>query len=171
MSWFDVIIIVILAGFAWYGFFYGLIRVIGNLIGLIIGAYIAAHYYLNIYNYLARFIPGSAEIGKIIVFILVFTIVSHLISWVIALLEKGFDILSIIPFLKSANRILGLVFGLLEGIFFLGVAAYILNRHLPSGLPLAQWLAGSHMVPLLISVSKILAPFLPQVFNKIQNLV
>ncbi len=171
MVWFDIVIIIILAGFAWYGFFYGLIRAVGNLIGLIVGAYIAAHYYLDVYAYLDKIIPGNVGIGKIVVFILCFTVVSRLVSWIISLIERGFDLISIVPFLKSANRLLGLAFGLLEGIFALGVAAYILTRHLPAALPLARWLEDSMLAPWLIKVSKLLAPFLPEVFNRIQNLV
>ncbi len=171
MSWFDVVIIVILAGFAWYGFFYGLIRAVGNLIGLIVGAYIATHVYVRVYEFLDKFIPGNADIGKVLVFVIIFTVVSRLISWLITLLEQLFNVISIIPFLKTANRLLGLVFGLAEGIFALGVAFYILNRHLPEAIPLARWLGNSHLAPWLIKVSKLLAPILPEVFNRLQSFI
>lgn len=171
MSWFDIVIIVLLAGFAWYGFFFGFIRVVGNLIGLIAGAYVAVKIYLPAYELLNRLIPGDVEVGKVIVFIICFSLVSRLVSWIIVLLEQAFNLISIIPFLKSANRLLGLAFGLIEGILSLGIAAYILSRHLPNAIPLAQWIGKSTIAPWLITVSKILAPILPQVFNRIQTLI
>lgn len=171
MSWFDIIIIIILAGFAWYGFFSGLIRAVGGLLGLLIGAYIAVKFYIPLYNLLDKFIPGTPEAGKVVVFIICFSLVSRVVSWLIVLLEQGFNLISIIPFLKSANRLLGLVFGLLEGVLVLGIAAYILSRHLPEALPLAKWLDTSKLAPWLIYISKILAPLLPQVYNRLQSLI
>lgn len=171
MSWFDITIIIILAGFAWYGFFFGLIRVIGDLVGLIVGAYVASRIYLPVFEYLDRFLPGSPEIGKIVVFVLCFSIVSRLISWLVTLLEQVFNVVSIIPFLKTANRLLGLAFGLIEGILSLGIAAYILTKHAPSAFPLAKWIDGSTVAPWLIKASKILAPLLPEIFGRLQSFI
>jgi len=171
MSWFDIVIIVILAGFAWYGFFFGLIRVIGDLVGLIVGAYVAGKIYVPVFEFLDRFIPGSPGLGKVIIFILCFSIISRLVSWLVALLEQGFNLISIIPFLKTANRLLGLAFGIVEGILSLGIAAYILTKHLPAVFPLAQWLEKSELAPWLIKVSKILAPILPEIFGRFQSFI
>jgi uncharacterized membrane protein required for colicin V production len=148
-----------------------LIRAVGNLIGLIAGAYIASHIYLRVYEFLDKIIPGNPDIGKVVVFVVIFTLISRIISWLITLLEQLFNVISIIPFLKTANRVLGLLFGLAEGIFSLGVAFYILNRHLPEAIPLAKWIGHSHLAPWLIKVSKLLAPILPEVFNRLQNLI
>ncbi len=171
MSWFDITIIIILAGFAWYGFFFGLIRVIGNLVGLIIGAFIANKIYLEVFDFVDKFLPGSVAVGKIIVFVLCFTIISRLIGWVFTLLEKAFNLASIIPFLKTANRILGLVFSLLEGVLAIGIAVYILDRHLPSSIPLVRWLDVSTLSPYLIKISKILAPLLPEIYNRLKAFI
>ncbi len=171
MTWFDINIIIILVGFAWYGFFFGLIRVIGDLVGLIVGAYVAGRIYLPVFEFLDRFIPGSPSLGKVVVFILCFSIVSRLVSWLVTLLEQAFNVISIIPFLKSANRLLGLAFALIEGVLVLGIAAYILTKHLPALFPLAQWLEKSELAPWLIKVSKILAPLLPEIFGRFQSFI
>jgi len=170
MAWFDVVVIIILAGFIWYGFFFGLIMVLGNLTGLIIGAYLAARWYLPIFNWLDRFIPGSPMIGRVIVFIICFGVISRLINWLFILLEQAFNVISVIPFLKTANRLLGLVFGLAEGILILGIIAYLAERHLSSATFLSTWLESSSLAPKLVSLSKIIVPFIPKLIGRLQNL-
>jgi len=170
MAWFDIVVIVILAGFAWYGFFFGFIQVLGNLASLIVGAYLASRFYIPIFNWLDRFIPGSPTTGKIIVFIICFGIISRLVNWAFILLEQAFNVISIIPFLKTANRIVGLVFGLAEGIFLLGVIAYLFDRHLSSISFLSRWLETSSLAPKLIAISKIIAPFIPKLISRLQSL-
>ena len=147
MAWFDIIIIVILAGFAWYGFFFGFIQVIGNLAGLVSGAYLASRFYIPIFNWLDPFIPGSSIIAKIIIFIICFGIISRLVSWLFVLIEQAFKVISIIPLLKTANRVLGLIFALAEGIFILGIVAYLFNRHLPAAAFFAKALEKSSLTP------------------------
>lgn len=171
MFWLDIILVIILAGFLWYGFFFGLIRLIGDLLGLIAGAFVASRFYIPLYELLDRFLPGSPGIGKVIVFVVIFGIASRLVSWLFMLLEQGFNLISIIPFLKSANRLLGVVLGLVEGVLILGIIAYLLQKHLPAAVPLTSWLEASLIAPWLITVSKILAPILPEVFNRLQSFV
>lgn len=171
MSWFDIILIIVLAGFLWYGFFFGLIRLIGDLLGIVAGAFVATHVYIPLYNFLDPFLPGNAEIGKVVVFVVCFGIASRLVAWLFMLIERAFDLLSIVPFLKSINRLLGLILGLIEGVLILGIIAYLLQKHLPSSLPLNDWLSHSVIAPWLIMVSKILAPILPKVFDRIQSFV
>jgi membrane protein required for colicin V production len=171
MTWLDIAIIIILAGFLWYGFFFGLIRLIGNLVGLIIGAYLASRFYLPIFNFISHYLPGHPELFKIIIFILCFSIIAHLVGYLFILLEKLFNVVAIIPFLKTINRLLGAVFGLAEGIFILGIVAYFLNKNLPSITLFSKWLDASSLVPRLINVSKIMAPYLPTLFNHIKSLL
>lgn len=171
MTWLDIGIIIILAGFLWYGFFFGLIRLIGNLVGLIVGAYLASRFYLPIFNWASHFIPGRPELLKVIIFILCFSIITHLVGYLFILLEKFFDVVSIIPFLKTINRFLGAAFGLAEGVFVLGIIAYFLNKNLPSIALFSKWLAASSLAPRLIQVSKIIAPYLPTLFNHIKSLL
>jgi uncharacterized membrane protein required for colicin V production len=170
MVWFDIAVIVILAGFIWYGFFFGLIRVLGNLISLIVGTYIASHIYLPIFNWLSHFIPLGSIVGKVIIFIACFSLVTHLVNWLFVLIEKAFNVVSIIPFLKTANRILGLAFGLVEGIFILGIITYLFNHNLPNTTFLSHWLATSSLAPRLVDVSKLIVPFIPKLISRLQAL-
>ena len=48
---FDAILLIILAGFVFYGLFFGLIKTLGSLAGVIVGAFIASHFYLSVFNF------------------------------------------------------------------------------------------------------------------------
>jgi hypothetical protein len=41
----------------------------------------------------------------------------------------------------------------------------------PSGMSVAKWLDSSAIVSFLIGFSKILAPFLPEIYKKIQSFI
>ncbi len=170
MNWFDILIIIFLAGFLWYGFFFGLIIVLGNLFGLLIGAYGAIRFYLPIFNWLDSFLPLSPTWGKLFVFLIVFTLLHRLVSWLFVFLEKGFNLISVVPFLKTINRFLGAALGLAEGVFLLGVLAYLFDRHLPTTHFLSQWLTKSDLTPWLIKISKIIMPYIPKLINFLQTL-
>lgn len=170
MAWFDILVIVILAGFVWYGFFFGFIQVLGNLAGLLVGAYLAARLYVPIFNWLGHFIPGSPMTVKIIIFILCFGIISRLVNWLFILIEQAFKVISIVPFLKTANRILGLVAGLIEGIIILGIITYLFDRYLPATNFLTSWLANSSLAPKLVIISKFIVPFIPKMISRLQSL-
>jgi uncharacterized membrane protein required for colicin V production len=71
---FDIILLIILAGFVFYGFFFGLIRAVGMLAGLLVGAWIASRYYLSVFSWVDQWWPGNPNIGKIICFIICFSV-------------------------------------------------------------------------------------------------
>ena len=112
LSIFDVILTIILSGFVFYGLFFGLIRVMGGIAGVIIGAILASRFYLLAYIYTESIFMGHDYIGHIITFILTFFIIRKLVVLGFAVLDKLFNLISIVPFLSIFNRILGAMFGL-----------------------------------------------------------
>ena len=46
MNWLDLALTIILAGFVFYGLFFGLIKTVGSLAGVVIGAWGASRLYL-----------------------------------------------------------------------------------------------------------------------------
>lgn len=168
---FDVIVIVILAGFVFYGFFFGLIRTVGMLAGILVGAWLASQLYIPVFSLVSKWWPGNPNIGKLVCFIICFSLISHLVSWLFILFEQAFKLATIIPFLKTINRLLGALFGFVEGALALGLVLYVAGRYIPSGLALAKWLDSSAVVSFLVSFSKVLAPMLPQLYKKIQSII
>lgn len=171
MAIFDVIVIVILAGFVFYGFFFGLIRTVGMLAGILVGAWLASKLYLTAYGWVSSWLPGSSNIGKLVCFIICFSIISHTVSWLFILFEQAFKLATIVPFLKTINRLLGALFGFVEGALAIGLVLYVAGRYVPSGMSVAKWLDSSAIVSFLIGFSKILAPLLPEIYKKIQSFI
>ena len=59
--------------------------------------------------------------------------------------------LSCIPFAKSINRLLGSVFGLIEGVIVVGVLLYFSLQYLPE-ITMRTWIEGSSVSNLLVTI-------------------
>jgi uncharacterized membrane protein required for colicin V production len=167
----DIILIVILAGFTFYGLFFGFIRTIGSLIGLLAGLWVASHFYLIAFELGQKIFFGYEGIGKIIAFLLIFTLVNRLVVFGFGLLDNAFDIISIIPFLKSINRLAGGIFGFLMGVIILSVIIYFVTGYPIIGGWLIETLSVSKVVPYLEKIVFLVKPFLPEILNKIKSSV
>ncbi len=164
----DIILIIILAGFVFYGLFFGFIRAIGSIIALLVGLWAASHYYLVVFNWSSELFFGHNNFGKVVVFMLMFSLIDRLAALGFAMLDRTFKIISIIPFLKSINRLAGAVFGLLLGVVVLSVVIYFLSSYPLIGGWLNKLVSGSKVVPYFGKAINIIKPFLPQILDKIK---
>lgn len=170
MVFFDIALIIILAGFVFYGLFFGLIRTVGALLGTLIGIWVASIYYLSAAGLLKNLFFGYTSAGKIITFLVIFILVSSLVKFAFMMLDKAFDFLAIIPFLKTINRLAGAVFGLVLGGFVLGFVFYIILGFPVVGSFLGKLSAKSQVAPYLVKFVEIIKPILPEVLSKVKTL-
>jgi membrane protein required for colicin V production len=168
---FDVVLGLVLLGFVIYGLYFGLIRTLGSLFGIIIGAWVASHFYLMVSEWLKSLFFGYNNLGPVLVFIILFFIINRLVCFVFVMIDRAFDILSIIPFLKSINHLAGAIFGLIEGALILGLIFYVSSRYAIVNNWFGDWLVQSHLVPYLTDFAKILLPLLPEALKKAQSLI
>jgi membrane protein required for colicin V production len=168
---FDILILLLLAGFVFYGLFFGLIRTIGSLAGFAIGLFIAIHYYVLVFEWAKNLFFGYPIIGKLIVFFVLFTLVNRLVSFGFAILNRAFDLLSIIPFLKTINRLGGALLGFIEGGLILGIILFTLSTNVYLSGFFRHYLSDSQFAPFLIRFSQTLAPLWPQVMNKLKDFI
>lgn len=156
----DVILILAVFGFLLFGLWFGLIHTFGSLVGTIVGAFIAGQFY--------TIVPGT--LPRLAAFILIFLIVSRLVGFGFSLLERVFHILTILPFLKSVNRLGGGIFGLLEGVLVVGTALIVMSQY-----HLGPWfttaMMNSKVVPSLVNAAQVLLPFLPLALQQLQSFV
>ncbi len=167
---FDAILLFILAGFIFYGLFFGLIRTLGSLVGVVVGAWIAGHFYLTFFNLINELFFGLDNLGKVICFIFLFLIVNRLVSFGFSILEKTFNLLSILPFLKTINRLGGALLGFVEGGLVLGLIIYVVARYAGESF-IATWLAGSEIAPFLLNFAKVLLPLLPELLKTLKSVI
>lgn len=165
----DIILLIILGGFVLFGLWFGLIHTLGALLGTVVGALIAGHYYLPFADWLGNFF-GHTNTVKIISFIIIFVIANRLIGLIFYIIDKIFKIFSILPFLKTINRLAGAILGFLEGILIIGVSLYVASRY-----PLGDWfnnaLTNSSVAHWLITVAKIITPLLPEVIRQLKSVI
>ncbi len=167
---FDIILLIILAGFVFYGLFFGLIRAVGSLAGVIAGAWLASIFYVDAFELAENLFFGHETLGKIITFIVLFTIINRLVCFGFSLLDKTYNIISIIPFLKTINRLGGAVFGFLEGGVVVGLALYIAANNFFVGGLISKLLESSQVAPFLIGFIEALRPLLPGLLEKLKAL-
>ena len=171
MGIFDTILIIILAGFIFYGLFFGLIRTLGLLVALAAGIWVASLYYLTVYPWVEGLFFGFDNIGRVVVYILLFSLVNRLVGFGFALLDKTFNVISIIPFLKTINRLAGAILGFVLGSLIMGLTIYLAAKYslLPSFLE--NWINASKIVPFLLNSVQVILPLLPEMLKKLQGLM
>lgn len=167
----DIIFIIILSGFVFYGLFFGLIRAVGVLIGVFAGAWVASHFYLLLFSYVEKMFFGWDNLGKVGVFFFIFSLVQKLVMISVALLDKAFSLISIIPFLKTINKLAGAALGFLEGSLAIGLVIFVTARYSFVDHWLGSWLVSSKLAPFFLKIAKIVLPFLPEFLKQIKSII
>ena len=157
----DVILIVIVLAFVMLGFFMGLISAIGALIGLVVGTWAAVSYFAPLADWLSPYLLGYTGVAKTVAFMAIFLIINRLTALIFWLINKVFSLVSIIPFLKSINRLGGAILGLIEGVLITGMAIVIIAKFAPDIIWLSQNLNQSKIAHLLVSTTQFLTQFIP----------
>lgn len=170
MSFFDLVLVIIIGGFGLFGLWFGLVHTLGSLLGTIAGVYLASRFYEPVANWIVQYTGWGANISKTITFIIAFILITRLVGFIFWLIEKAFSIVTKLPFIKSIDKISGLIFGLLEGAFVVGMALFFFTRF-PLGPKFMEGLAQSHVAPPLVKMASILWPLLPDALRAIKSVV
>ena len=171
MTFLDIILLFILAGFVFYGLFFGLIKTLGSLVGAVLGAWAAAHFYLPFFELIQELFFGLDNLGKVICFLIIFTVINRVVSFIFAIVDKTFHILSILPFLKTINRLAGAVLGFIEGGLILGIVLYIISKYTFVGTFFGDIVANSELAPFLVNFVEILVPLFPEVLKELKSII
>jgi membrane protein required for colicin V production len=168
-NWLDVALLLFMAGFVFYGLFFGLIKTVGSLAGVVVGAWAASRLYLLFFGFAKSLAFGHDDWGKVVSFIICFVIINRLIGLIFALIDRAFNLISIIPFLKTINRLGGAILGFLEGGLVLGLMLYVIGRY-PEVLGfLGNYTAKSQLTPFLLQFTGVLKPLLPELLKQIKS--
>ena len=170
MSVVDIIILIILAGFVWKGIRLGLIEAIGGIIGLFVGVFLASVYYEQAAAMLEGLTFGNRALAAILGFLLVFILVNRIVAFIFWIIGRIFNIIAIVPFLKTFNRLLGGIFGLLEGLIFIGIIVYLLTFFPLTG-SISQSVDNSRFAGIFRTVGKISDPFIPDSIKNWSSLI
>ncbi|OGY44779.1 MAG: hypothetical protein A2729_02745 [Candidatus Buchananbacteria bacterium RIFCSPHIGHO2_01_FULL_39_14] len=166
----DLILILILFLFIAFGFALGFIHTLGALVGVVIGGWIAANYYSPLSSWLSPILLGQQTTAEIISFILLFTIVNRGVGIVFWLIGKIFHLVSIIPFTKMINRLLGAFLGLVEGTLALGLILIFISQATGSDW-LSHVINGSQVAGWLMVIAGVLMPLLPEIARQVKEAI
>jgi uncharacterized membrane protein required for colicin V production len=163
----DIILIVIVIAFVLSGLYFGLIQTAGSLVGTFVGIGLSLYAIDPIYDTIG-FLFGSLDAGvaKVIIFIVAFLLVSRLVGVIFWALDKFYNLFSFIPFTKSINKLLGALFGFVEGVVIVGAAVYFASAYLPAG-EFKEMLDASMAGGYLITTLGAILAFLPEWMNPI----
>jgi len=166
----DMILVLVIAGFAFTGFWFGLVHMVGSLVGIVIAAIVSGKYFEFVAAKLSFLFGGQENLGRVITFILIFVLVTRLVGAIFWLINKMVNLLTIIPFLKTFNRIGGAALGLVEGIILTSLALFLLVRY-PLGETFTNALANSSVVGYLLDIAGEVAPLLPDVVEQAKAVI
>ena len=170
MTILDFILVIIISCFVFSGLRFGLIHALGALIGTIAGALIAGHYFDQFGHTLNAVFLGNLNLARIFAFIIIFIVVSHLVGFIFWLLDRIFHVISIIPFLKSINRLAGGILGFFEGTIVSGLILIVVAKFPFAGF-IVPAMEGSNVAKWLMDFGKILLPLLPEIIKQVKSAV
>lgn len=170
MSFFDLILIIIIGGFALFGFWFGLVHTLGSLLGTLLGLFLASRIYVPLADWLVRITGWNENFAKVIMFILAFLVINRLVGFGFFLVDRFTAIITRLPFLNSINRILGAAFGALEGIIVLGIFFYIFARY-PFSERLTEAVAHSKIASFTVKTASVIWPLVPDALQKLKSTI
>ena len=131
MNYIDLVLLVVVGAFVLYGFFFGLVRTLGSLVGTIV-AIIFTDRLVDPAFHTFGFLFGNGTVARVIIFLLIFFVVSRLVGLVFWFVEKIWGVVSWIPFAKTIDRVLGGLFGFVEGVLIVGLVLFFALNTLPA---------------------------------------
>ncbi len=165
MQTIDTLIFIILASFFLFGFVRGFIKELGAVLGFFISVWAAGAFYQHQVPYvkpLLKEYPLAADpLSIALSYIGLYIGASIFFHIVVRLLDQIFRIFSFIPFLKTANRILGGLVGFIEGLLLLSFLVLVIIQ-IPVFPKTKDVFEKSVFIPWLNKVGVIIKPLIPE---------
>lgn len=168
MSTLDLILLICLFGFLWFGFWFGLIHAAGGLVGTVAGAWLAGHFYLSLASPIEHLFNYQGPWLKLAAFLGIFILANRVVGFGFYLFDKSFAFLIRLPFLKTIDRLAGGVLGIVEGVLVIGLTLILVNNHLVMPEFISQAINASRVAFGLQAFATILVPLLPDAIRYAQ---
>lgn len=163
----DIILIVIICVFTFKGFNKGFVKTVGYLLSYFIGIILAFQFFLPIYIFIQGFIKFESKIAEAVIFILILLIFIKLIKLLISAISNFFKI----PIINSVNRVLGALFGFVEGILILGTIIFLFSNYMIFTDFTENMLATSEIAIKLANIAFLFYPFIPKALKELQGIL
>ena len=160
----------------------GLVRQLCDLAAWILSLYLAFHLgsavgleldrWFSLKAYFDRAlgpVAGGLSVGDIAVNVVGFLVVMIVVRIAVQLVSHLLDMVAKLPIISAFNRLGGAAFGLAKGLLMVFIAASVLVM-LPEGT-LGGQIDGSHLIPVVLTISPNLYEQLKDLFSKARTLV
>ena len=168
MPYFDTALILVIFGFGYVGWRFGLVHTLGSIVGAIIGIYLATRWYAPAADWLINTTHWSSNFSRVVVFIIVFLIINRLVGIVFWLIDKALSIITRLPIIHGIDSLLGFGFGIIEGVLVVGIVLFFINKF-PLDARFMNQAAQSKIGPFCIEAASILWPLIPEAIKTIKN--
>lgn len=170
MSGFDIGLVVLIGIFAITGFRLGAVHALGAVVGTVLGVYLGSRYYEPMAAFIGGLTGWEGNLPNVVMFIIAFIVINRLVGFAFYLLNKVFKIFTKLPFVSSIDKLLGLAFGILEGIITLSLIIYFLERF-PISEKLMDAVAASEVAERLRGLAEVFIPLLPEGLTLLKSTV
>lgn len=160
---------VVLFGFVFGGYASGLIQSVGSVVGLLLGTVLAGRWYVAVAGWLAQFVGGQQKLAQVIAFALIVIVVARVFGLALAIFLKVFKVLTIVPGLKSLDKLGGTLFGAAEGALVIGLVFTVALSIF--GNDFKKTLTASHFANTVQHIGKVLLPLVPKALKQVQGAI
>lgn len=122
----EIILLLILIGHIGQGWKDGFIHTMGRVVGAVLGFILARSWSISIAFIFAILLPTGW--ARFVAFVVIFIVVNRLVGWLFKIADGLFRILSLLPFVKSINGLLGAILGFFEGAIVLGGIIWLVDN-------------------------------------------
>jgi membrane protein required for colicin V production len=153
LNWLDLIVAVVLIGFAIRGLMKGFFRELFSLLGLFVGLWIALLQFVPVGEWLRTILPLTDPLPYHMAFLAIFlgvSIIASVLGFILYRVAKVFLV-------GWLDAVVGLGFGFVKGVMILAILLFLV-RHLPLTEPVTSQLQNSTMVEHL----ELINPFVEQ---------
>lgn len=158
LNYFDIFVIIVLAFFFIKGVYCGFFEEISGIVAIILSVFILRNYGHNVSDYISGYVSSSFNYPAAIVIIVVGTFL------VVAILARILNKVMNITFTGWINKLLGALFGLVKGLFLVGIIAFLASWFLKDD----NLVNGSYTIPYLLDFMRELVDFILGNYEKVQ---
>lgn len=170
MTLLDLCLLIALGGFVLAGFWFGIVHMVGAFVGMFLGIWAAGHFQGAMADWLIANFAWNSGVAHIFSVMFIYALVARLAGVALWIVEKIFGFFTVIPFLKTFDRLLGAALGFVEGMFAVGLFVYFAGRF-PWNDAFAAALAASVYAPKFLATGAVIAPLLPTAIQALKSVI
>lgn len=121
----EIILALIILALTARGWRQGLIETLGELVGAVIAFLVARAFSPWLAGFFVPFMPGRDGLARFIAFVIIALIVARLVGFLFGLADSLLHIITHLPLVKLAQKIIGAILGFLSGIVLVGSTTYL----------------------------------------------